>query len=499
MRRLRRFILRIGRPSQTASVAYASVIIPALNEERRIADVVSYAFSDPATAEVIVIDDSSIDETAQRARQAGARVYTSSFLGKGASMHDGVLRANKDILVYLDGDLASLRPGIITDLCRPLMKGEADFVKGRFGRSGGRVTELTAKPMLKIFFPELASFAQPLGGMIAARRPLLQELEFENGYGVDIGLLIDAFMYGADLAEVDIGSLEHESQPLPDLSFMANEVSRVIFARAKAAGRLNVDQIAAMYETQRQASAGIPYILTRRNGRKKLLLLDMGGTITPSRFVCELARATGRSEELAPLLDNRNIGAIERGEKIAALFRFVHRKTFEQVAQSLEIRPGVVEFVNRMRRRGFMVGVVSESYFTAANIVRRRIFADFAVAHTLSFEGDVCTGKLQVNPSFLSPENGEKNGLCKSNVLRSLLADQTQPQIEETWVVGDNANDLPMMRLAERAFVIEPKTTQMSGNDRITTINSFAELIAILPPEEGLDLSSQIAAQEEAE
>ena len=133
--------------------AYATVVIPALNEAKRISEVVAYALADPATAEVIVIDDSSIDSTAELARLAGARVLTSSMLGKGASMHDGIAPASRDFLVYLDGDLTGLRSGIISDLCAPLLRGEADFVKARFGRGGGRVTELTAKPMLKIFFP----------------------------------------------------------------------------------------------------------------------------------------------------------------------------------------------------------------------------------------------------------------------------------------------------------------------------------------------------------
>jgi Glycosyl transferase family 2 len=148
--------------------ACASVVIPALNEAKRIASVVKHALADAATAEVIVIDDSSIDDTAALARAAGATVYTSSMLGKGASMQDGVGVVNCDLVVFLDGDLAGLRSGIITDLCRPLVRDEADFVKARFGRSGGRVTELTAKPMLKVFFPELAHFKQPLGGIIAA-------------------------------------------------------------------------------------------------------------------------------------------------------------------------------------------------------------------------------------------------------------------------------------------------------------------------------------------
>ena len=216
-------------PSDTASMkptlllpACASVIIPALNEARRIAQVVAYAMADPATAEVIVVDDSSTDATASLARYAGATVVTSTMLGKGESMRDGVALAKQGLLVYLDGDLSGLRKGIITNLVGPLIRHEADFVKARFGRVGGRVTELTAKPMLKIFFPELAHFGQPLGGIMAARKSLLRTLTFDDGYGVDVGLLIDSHLAGARLVEVDIGSLEHESQPLHDLTLMAN-------------------------------------------------------------------------------------------------------------------------------------------------------------------------------------------------------------------------------------------------------------------------------------
>ena len=216
-----------------------SVIIPALNEEANIANVVRFALGDSATVEVIVVDDSSTDNTVEQAQNAGARVITSSLLGKGASMADGALVAKSELLVYLDGDLKGLRSGIISDLARPLIAGEAEFVKARFGRGGGRVTELTAKPMLKVFFPELAHFNQPLGGIIAARKSLLKQLTFEDGYGVDIGLLLDAWRANAKLAEVDIGHLAHDSQPLLDLTSMANEISRVIYSRARASGRLH--------------------------------------------------------------------------------------------------------------------------------------------------------------------------------------------------------------------------------------------------------------------
>lgn len=470
-------------PAAIDSKAYATVVIPALNEAKRIAEVVAYALADPATAEVIVVDDSSIDSTADLARRAGAKVMTSSMLGKGASMHDGIAPAQCNLLVYLDGDLAGLRNGIITDLCRPLLRGEADFVKARFGRGGGRVTELTAKPMLKIFFPEVAHFSQPLGGIIAARKSLLQALTFEDGYGVDVGLLLDAHLAGAKLAEVDIGSLEHDSQPLHDLTLMANEVGRVIFARAKAAGRLHVEQVAAMYESQRQAAAGIDYVLTRRKARQRLLLLDMDGTVTQSRYAVELARATGHESALMQLLDGHDDDAATRSENIAKLFQYVHKKKFEQVARGLTLRPGVIEFVNQMRRHGFMVGLVSDSYFVAADIVRRKIFADFAMAHTISFDNDVCTGKIRINEAFCDSQ-AKTPAICKSNVLRRFLSDSNPPVINLTWVVGDNINDLGLMRLADRAFAIDPKSPVLTTEPGITQIASFDELLALLPNHE---------------
>ncbi|OAI11654.1 MULTISPECIES: HAD-IB family phosphatase [Methylomonas] len=468
---------------QRDSNACATVVIPALNEARRIQEVVAYALADSATAEVIVVDDSSIDDTAMLARQAGAKVMTSSMLGKGVSMRDGAAAATHDLVVYLDGDLTNLRPGIVTSLCLPLLNEGADFVKARFGRGGGRVTELTAKPMLKVFFPELAHLAQPLGGIIAARKRLLQTIRFEDDYGVDAGLLLDAHLAGAKLAEVDIGLLEHDSQPLQDLSLMANEVSRAIFDRAKKAGRLHVEQVTAMYENQRQVAAGIDYVLSLRRGRRCLLLLDMDGTVTPSRFALELARNTGNEAALVQLLDTPHDDAITRSERIAELFRFIHKQQFEQVARTLEIRPGVIEFVKQARRAGFMVGVVSDSYFVAADIIRRRIFADFALAHTLTFDGEVCNGQLQINPAFLPDDVNSVTPICKSNAMRCFLADKSQPPVELIWAVGDNLNDLEMLRLADNAFVIDPKSPKLLEEPGITLISEFNDLVELLTHE----------------
>lgn len=457
-------------------VACATVVIPALNEAARIADVVRHALADAVTAEVIVVDDSSIDDTVKLAQQAGAKVITSTMLGKGASMRDGVNAAQYELIVFLDGDLSGLRPNIVTDLCRPLMRADADFVKARFGRVGGRVTELTAKPMLKVFFPELAEFAQPLGGLVAARTSLLKAMHFESAYGVDIGLLIDAYRAGARLAEVDIGSLEHDSQPLLDLTAMANEVSRVIYTRARAAGRLHTEQIVAMYESQRQATATLDYILTRRRSRTRVILLDMDGTVTTQRYAVSLARATGLEGTLAKMLDSDD-DAVTRSERIAEVFKFIHQHQFERVAHEMPIRPGVIACVNRLRRAGFMVGLVSDSYFVATEIIRRRIFADFSLAHTIRFDGEVCSGALRLNDAFMAREGEPGPAICKSHVVRRLREDAREPRIEEIWALGDNVNDLGMLRAVDRSYTIEPKSPLLRQVPGVTVLTSFDELL----------------------
>lgn len=463
--------------SNTAQDVLATVIIPALNEEKAIASVIQYALSDPSTGEVIVVDDSSIDRTVEIARAMGATVMTSSMLGKGISMRDGVAVARHEFVVFLDGDLSGLQPNIISDMIAPLRQNQADFVKAKFGRGGGRVTELTAKPMLKVFFPELAHFSQPLGGIISGRVSLFKNLSFEAGYGVDIGLLIGAFRKGARLSEVDIGSLEHESQPLTDLTSMAFEVSRVIHHYSREAGRLHVEQINEMYENQRQAVATFEYVLTRQKDRTKLLLLDMDKTLCEERYIDALAVLTNAENELEALRLDPRLTEAERSERIALLFKFIHRSQFEKAAMALTLKPGVIEFVNQMRRDHFMVGVVSNHYFAGAEIIRKRIFADFALAHVLQFQNDICTGQLLLNDAFLSEHDRSDHTVCKSHVLDQFRAKNSAPLFKEIWAVGDAQDDIKLLALANRAFVMSPESDDFMRYPHIQQVTSYAEIL----------------------
>lgn len=457
-----------------------SVVIPALNEAQRIASVVTYALSDPACGEVIVIDDSSIDDTANLARGAGARVITSSMLGKGASMHDGLREARHDVVVYLDGDLSSLRPGIVSDLARPIERGVADFVKARFGRGGGRVTELTAKPMLKVFFPELANIAQPLGGIVAGRRALLNNLRFEDGYGVDVALLIDAHRSGARVVEVDIGKIEHDSQALQDLAAMANEVARTIFLRAREVGRLNVDQIVAMYETQRQATSSIDYVLSRRRQRSRLALLPLDGVVCPNGYLADLAASQQVEPAFRALIDEHPRIDETRRQALGALFRFVHRNQFEALARRIAVRDGAVELVNRLRRAGFMVGIVSNAYFVGAEIVRRRVFADFAIADTLQFENDVSTGGVRINPAFLPPANEPSAPIGPRHLIDRFRDRAGSSGFSTIWAVGMAPDDLDWLTCADRGFALRDGADPRAWPAGVQALGGLEELHAAL-------------------
>lgn len=221
-----------------------SVIIPALNEEGTVADVVRACLADEPL-EVLVIDADSTDATASRAAAAGAEVRNWRDIlpekprpGKGESLWRGVAAAKGDIVVFVDADLESAAPGMVSALAAPFADPAVEMVKARYRRSlngqptgGGRVTELTAKPLIKQFFPELAHIDQPLGGEYALRRATALELPFVEGYGVEAGLMVDVGKRGI-VAQVDLGTRVHRNRPLHELAPMAEVVARTLLARA---------------------------------------------------------------------------------------------------------------------------------------------------------------------------------------------------------------------------------------------------------------------------
>ena len=446
-------------PALASHRASVSVIIPVLNESARIASVVRLALRSPLVSEVIVVDDGSIDGTPELAESAGARVITSTLLGKGASMEDGLLAARQEILLYLDGDLAGLSDNLIEQMTEPILKGEADFVKARFSRRAGRVTVLTARPLLATYFPELTSFAQPLGGIIAARRDLLRRLRFENDYGVDVGLLIDVAATGARLREVDIGHIEHDSQDLDRLGEMATQVARAIIERAAVCGRLKFTYVRQARERDRLHRARPENVLDRVGQVTRLALFDMDGTLLAGRFVRELAQATGKTDALSKYLDRYDLTPMTRARRIARIFRGTPQHVFEQVARGIPLTPGAVEAVVGLRKLGYHVGIVTDSYHIAAETVRRRVFADFALANVVEFRHGKATGEVTLPPTFRSGHTGWR-AYDKLNALRFLVK-RMDISARQVLAVGDSDNDIGMLRAAGLSFAYQPKSERV--------------------------------------
>jgi len=235
-----------------------SLGLPALNEEETVGNVITTVQNElmrrvPLLDEIILIDSGSTDKTRQIARELGIQVFvhqevlpeTGSFHGKGEALWKSLHVLSGDILAWVDTDIKNIHPRFVYGILGPLLVNRRiQYVKGFYRRplrkgdklvagGGGRVTELTARPLINLFFPELSGLIQPLSGEYAGRRAALEQLPFFTGYGVETGLLIDLlYKFGLDgIAQVDLVERIHHNQPLPSLSKMSFAILQVVINR----------------------------------------------------------------------------------------------------------------------------------------------------------------------------------------------------------------------------------------------------------------------------
>lgn len=233
-----------------------TVILPALNEEATVGIIVEEIADHllgTLVDDLVVLDSGSTDDTARVAARAGARVIDRNKVlpeipilpGKGEAMWRALVETGGDIVVFIDADLRSFNPRYVTGLLGPLLHfPEVQLVKALYERplvqeertiptGGGRVTELVARPLLNLVWPELAGVVQPLAGEYAARRTLLESVPFPTGYGVEFALLVEtAREFGIEaIAQVDLGVRVHRHHPEPKLARMAMEIMRAALRR----------------------------------------------------------------------------------------------------------------------------------------------------------------------------------------------------------------------------------------------------------------------------
>ncbi|MFF4581529.1 glucosyl-3-phosphoglycerate synthase [Streptomyces sp. NPDC001389] len=237
-----------------------SVVLPALDEEATVGEIVEVIRRDlveglpvPLVDELVVVDSGSSDRTAEVAAKAGARVVhrdeilprVPAVRGKGEVLWRSLLATTGEVVCFVDADLRDFSSAFVSGIVGPLLTDpQVQFVKAMYDRplgdapgQGGRVTELVARPLLNLHWPQLAGFVQPLGGEYAVRRSLLERLPFPVGYGVELGLLVDALhTVGLDaLAQVDVGVRLHRHQNGQALGRMAAAIYRTAQLRLSRA------------------------------------------------------------------------------------------------------------------------------------------------------------------------------------------------------------------------------------------------------------------------
>jgi glucosyl-3-phosphoglycerate synthase len=232
-----------------------SVCLPARDEEATVGRVVatvrrSLVEQLHLVDEIVVMDDGSTDATGDAARAEGARVFPVAELlpdlppgtGKGNAMWKSLYVCEGDLLCWVDADIRNFNADFVTRLLAPLLTDpDVGMVKGFYRRplhdeptGGGRVTELMARPVLSYLFPLLTRFVQPLAGEYAARRSILETVPFVEGWGVEIGLLLDVVhRFGVQsVSQVDLGVRAHRNRPLEQLGPQALAVLATALRRA---------------------------------------------------------------------------------------------------------------------------------------------------------------------------------------------------------------------------------------------------------------------------
>jgi len=244
-----------------------SLGLPALNEEKTVGKVirtVKTALMDdvPLLDEMVLIDSGSVDYTREVAEELGIPVFIhqnvltahGSFDGKGEGLWKSLYMLNGDIVAWVDTDITNIHPRFVYGVLGPLLfDPDIQYVKGFYRRplkdedrllagGGGRVTELTARPLINLFFPELSGLVQPLSGEYAGRRDALERLPFFTGYAVETGLLIDLLETRGlfSIAQVDLQERIHHNQPLPSLSKMSFAIMQAVFRRLHKSGKIQL-------------------------------------------------------------------------------------------------------------------------------------------------------------------------------------------------------------------------------------------------------------------
>jgi phosphoserine phosphatase SerB len=278
------------------------------------------------------------------------------------------------------------------------------------------------------------------------------------------------------MKDVEIGYIENKSKPWQALGKMSKEVAQAIIMKAATSKnpRYNFEELGALNEIRSQMDFALE---NHRRVLNKLIVFDMDNTILRGRFIDNSAAAFGFTDDLMEIRSSET-DVIARTKRIATLLKGKSFSEIIDVADAIPIIVGTKEIVTELKNRGYIVGIISDSYDCITNHIRIKLGMDFSLSNELEFSKSICTGEVKI-PSFLFSNPGSlcKHSVCKTNALLSILAKYNIKR-ENCIAIGDSINDLCMIKEAGLGIAFCSKDELVNHHaDVVISNQSFTDLL----------------------
>jgi HAD superfamily phosphoserine phosphatase-like hydrolase len=278
--------------------------------------------------------------------------------------------------------------------------------------------------------------------MIAGKKEMFEKIQFEEGYGVDIGILIDMYQMGARIEEVSIGHIENKMQPLEQLGKMSKEVAAVILKKSKHTEQNNYETLEHIQLIREQMEFAIK---ESSKELKKTAIFDMDNTLLRASFIHTAAEKFNFKKELIEIVTTQTNPFI-RTKQIARLLKGKNISELLKVAEEIPVTANAQKTINLLKENGFVVGLISDSYDCITNHFKNRFSFDFSLANELEFSKSIATGEIKIPSFFLSHEGSVCNHeYCKSHALTHICKKINVP-ISDTLTIGDSENDICIIK-----------------------------------------------------
>jgi len=433
-----------------------SAVVPAYNEAERCEHVICELLKTDNLEELIFVNDGSTDNTetiVQKYKDNPLFVYIKhpNNLGKGAALKTGVNVAKNDIILFLDADLENITSEKISKIVLPVINDKVDVARGAFTRERGRVTEYAVKPMMQILFPE-SHYKQPISGQVCAKKEFLKKINFEDRYGVDIGILFDAIQEGQRIIEVDIGELIHKANPGSNITEMSRQVLETMIRKAGLIQHKYKLVVFTLDETliARSVLKNIYISLGLGNKVKKFNSQLMHNEISSGKYIKNMAKAL-------------------KGTSLEKIEKIINEVPLTQYAP---------EVIGALQRRRYKVVIISSNFSPIVQCIAKRLGIDQNSVDCIHLEqkDGMLTGKI--SPASQKRWFDKKNNITFEPSLKKILR-ANKIKAAETIMVANSPKAIPLQNTVGLSVAYNPKNKKLR-NIADKTINVLAEILALV-------------------